>query len=76
MRKVELIDVRPLCVPWVVSPPLHHALALQASDPNIGDDDRNGIGISYIPIRVRHVGPTRLSATLVRGRDTYGHFDL
>jgi hypothetical protein len=25
---------------------------------------------------VRHVGPTRLSATLVRGQDSYGHFDL
>ena len=26
--------------------------------------------------RVRHVGETRLSATLVRGTDNYGHFDL
>jgi hypothetical protein len=55
---------------------LHHTLAIHASDPNTGTDDRIGIGISYIPTRVRHVGPTRLSATLVRGRDSYGHFDL
>jgi len=55
---------------------LHHTLAVHASDPNTGDDDRIGIGISYIPTRVRHVGPTRLSATLVRGQDSYGHFDL
>ena len=55
---------------------LHHTMAIHASDPNSGDDDRIGIGISYIPTRVRHVGLTRLSATLVRGRDDYGHFDL
>jgi non-heme Fe2+,alpha-ketoglutarate-dependent halogenase len=68
-----------LATPIVLSPgefSLHHTLAVHASDPNTGDDDRIGIGISYIPTRVRHVGPTRLSATLVRGRDTYGHFDL
>jgi hypothetical protein len=66
-------------VPLVLQPgefSLHHTLAVHASDPNTGDDDRIGIGISYIPTRVRHVGPTRMSATLVRGRDTYGHFDL
>jgi non-heme Fe2+,alpha-ketoglutarate-dependent halogenase len=68
-----------LAVPIVLAPgefSLHHTLAVHASDPNTGDDDRIGIGISYIPTRVRHIGPTRLSATLVRGRDTYGHFDL
>ncbi|WP_428485114.1 phytanoyl-CoA dioxygenase family protein [Rhodopila sp.] len=65
-------------VPVVLRPgefSLHHTLAVHASDPNTGDDDRIGIGISYIPTRVRHVGPTRLSATLVRGRDGYRHFD-
>jgi ectoine hydroxylase-related dioxygenase (phytanoyl-CoA dioxygenase family) len=55
---------------------LHHTMAVHASDPNTGDDDRIGIGISYIPTRVRHVGETRLSATLIRGQDRYGHFDL
>jgi non-heme Fe2+,alpha-ketoglutarate-dependent halogenase len=66
-------------VPIVLSPgefSLHHTMAIHASDPNTGDDDRIGIGVSYIPTRVRHVGPTRMSATLVRGRDAYGHFDL
>jgi non-heme Fe2+,alpha-ketoglutarate-dependent halogenase len=65
-----------LATPIVLSPgefSLHHTMAIHASDPNTGDDDR--IGISYIPTRVRHVGPTRLSATLVRGRDSYRHFD-
>ena len=75
-----LADVDPSrAVPMVLSPgefSLHHTMAIHASDPNTGDDDRIGIGISYIPTRVRHIGSTRLSATLVRGRDTYGHFDL
>lgn len=65
--------------PMVLSPgefSLHHTLAIHASDPNTGDDDRIGVGISYIPARVRHVGPTRLSATLVRGSNRCGHFDL
>ncbi len=66
-------------IPIVLSPgefSLHHTMAVHASDPNTGDDDRIGIGISYIPTCVRHVGPTRLSATLVRGYDHHGHFDL
>lgn len=66
-------------VPMILSPgqfSLHHTMAIHASDPNSGADDRIGIGISYIPTRVRHVGPTRLTATLVRGEDRYGHFDL
>lgn len=65
-------------VPMVLEPgefSLHHTMAVHASDPNTGDDDRIGIGVSYIPTRVRHVGPVRLSATLVRGRDAHGHFD-
>ena len=55
---------------------LHHTLALHRSGPNRSDEPRIGIGISYIPARVRHVGETRLSATLVRGTDRYGHFDM
>ena len=54
----------------------HHTLAVHRSQPNNTDHPRIGIGISYIPTRVRHVGQTRLSATLVRGTDNYGHFDL
>jgi non-heme Fe2+,alpha-ketoglutarate-dependent halogenase len=68
-----------LATPIVLSPgefSLHHTMAVHASDPNTGDDDRIGIGISYIPTRVRHIGPTRLSATLVRGHDAFSHFDL
>jgi non-haem Fe2+, alpha-ketoglutarate-dependent halogenase len=66
-------------VPLTLSPgefSLHHTMAVHASDPNTGDDDRIGIGISYIPAHVRHVGPTRMSATLVRGANAHDHFDL
>jgi ectoine hydroxylase-related dioxygenase (phytanoyl-CoA dioxygenase family) len=55
---------------------LHHTLVQHASSPNRGREDRIGLGISYIPARVRHTGPTRLSATLVRGANTHDHFDL
>jgi non-heme Fe2+,alpha-ketoglutarate-dependent halogenase len=53
----------------------HHTLAFHRSGVNRTGERRIGIGVSYIPTRVRHVGDTRLSATLVRGADTYGHFD-
>ena len=54
---------------------LHHTLTVHSSGPNRSDDWRIGIGISYIPTRVRHIGPTRLSATLARGTDRFNHFD-
>jgi non-heme Fe2+,alpha-ketoglutarate-dependent halogenase len=54
---------------------LHHTLAVHGSEPNRSDDRRIGLGISYIPTRVRFTGKIRLSATLVRGVDCYHHFD-
>lgn len=54
---------------------LHDTLAFHASAPNLAAWDRIGVGISYIPTCVRHIGETRLSATLVRGEDRFGHFD-
>ncbi len=65
-------------LPVVLAPgefSLHHTMVLHASRPNRSAEDRIGVGISYIPARVRHVGETRLSATLVRGVDRFGHFD-
>jgi len=53
---------------------LHHTHLLHSSAPNRGGDRRIGVGISYIPPRVRHVG-ARLTASLVRGEDRHGHFD-
>jgi len=54
---------------------LHHTHLLHSSAPNRGRDRRIGVGISYIPTQVRHIGPRRLTASLVRGRDRHGHFD-
>lgn len=54
---------------------LHHTHILHASGPNNASDRRIGIGISYIPTHVRFTGNTRVTATRVRGVDTYGHFD-
>ncbi|NKB55154.1 MAG: hypothetical protein GKS00_02355 [Alphaproteobacteria bacterium] len=53
----------------------HHTLALHRSGPNTTDEPRIGIGISYIPAHVRHVGETRLSATVARGANRHDHFD-
>ena len=55
---------------------LHHTLIAHNSPPNRSNDRRIGFGISYIPTRLRHSGSKRMSATLVRGVDHYGHFDL
>lgn len=54
---------------------LHHTLCLHRSAPNDGPDRRIGLGVSYIPTRVRHIGTKRMPAMLVRGKDRYGHFD-
>jgi len=55
---------------------LHDTAAIHASEPNASCDRRIGLGISYIPAYVAHTGSRRMSATLVRGTDRFGHFDL
>ncbi len=55
---------------------LHHELAVHRSAPNRAAHRRIGIGLNYIPTHVRVDSPIRLKAMLVRGNDTYGHFDL
>ncbi len=55
---------------------LHHELAIHRSAPNRALHRRIGIGLNYIPTHVRVNSPIRLKAMLVRGEDTYGHFDL
>jgi non-heme Fe2+,alpha-ketoglutarate-dependent halogenase len=54
---------------------LHHTLTVHSSGTNRSDDWRIGVGISYIPASVRHIGPARLSATLARGTVRFSHFD-
>jgi hypothetical protein len=55
---------------------LHHTLVVHDSAPNRSADRRIGLGISYIPTRLRHTGSRRMTATLVRGVDRHGNFDL
>ena len=47
-----------------------------ASGPNASDDRRIGIGIRYIAPSARQVEAEWDSASLVRGEDRYGHFEL
>jgi non-haem Fe2+, alpha-ketoglutarate-dependent halogenase len=53
---------------------LHHVRLAHASKPNTTSDWRIGLAIRYIPTHVRQV-KVRDCATLVRGRDDYGHFE-
>jgi hypothetical protein len=55
---------------------LHHVLIVHGSGANDSGDRRIGFAIRYIPTRVRQIAGPRDSATLVRGRDTFGHFEL
>lgn len=54
---------------------LHHIKLVHGSDANRSNDRRIGMAIRYIPTYVRQT-KVRDSATLVRGTDKYGHFDL
>jgi len=54
---------------------LHHVRLIHGSDPNPSDDRRIGFAIRYIPTYVRQVAGSHDSATLVRGVDTYHHFE-
>src|SRR5262245_689798 len=56
---------------------LHHTLCLHRSQPNRSSGRRIGLAISYIPTHVRHLGVKhKTPAMLVRGADTFGHFQL
>jgi non-heme Fe2+,alpha-ketoglutarate-dependent halogenase len=55
---------------------LHHVKIFHGSHRNRAEDRRIGFAIRYLPPSVRQgVGSTD-SATLVRGADRYGHFEL
>jgi non-heme Fe2+,alpha-ketoglutarate-dependent halogenase len=55
---------------------LHHVLLFHGSNPNAAELPRIGFAVRYIPTHVKQLSPIRDSALLVRGEDTYGHFDL
>src|SRR6185312_3616744 len=55
---------------------LHHVRLIHGSDPNPSDLRRIGFAIRYIPTYVRQVAGSHDTATLVRGTDRYGNFEL
>jgi ectoine hydroxylase-related dioxygenase (phytanoyl-CoA dioxygenase family) len=55
---------------------LHHVLIVHGSGANVSGDRRIGYAIRYIPTRIRQLAGPRDSATLVRGADAFGHFEL
>ena len=56
---------------------LHHTLCLHRSQPNRSSGRRIGLAISYVPTSVQHLGMKhKTPAMLVRGVDTFGHFQL
>ena len=53
---------------------LHHVLLVHGSPPNPSNDRRIGFAIRYVPTSVRQLQGED-SATLVRGVDTFHHFE-
>ncbi len=54
---------------------LHHVKLVHGSEPNRSNDRRIGLAIRYIPTDLKQL-KVRDSATLVRGVDKHGNFDL
>ncbi len=55
---------------------LHHVRLIHGSEPNPSDQRRIGFAIRYLPTYVRQIAGTHDWATLVRGVDRYGNFEL
>lgn len=55
---------------------LHHVRLIHGSDPNPSDQRRIGFAIRYLPTYVRQTAGPRDWATLVRGVDRHGNFEL
>ena len=55
---------------------LHHGRTFHASYANRSNDRRIGVAIRYISPQMKQDAGTKTVATLVRGRDAYGHFEL
>ncbi len=55
---------------------LHHVRLVHGSEPNTSDGPRIGFAIRYLPTYVKQVSGIPDSATLVRGVDEFGNFEL
>jgi len=65
-------------VPLILQPgemSLHHVRLVHGSPPNPSHDRRIGFAIRYIPTSIYQLEGSD-SATLVRGEDRFGHFEL
>jgi hypothetical protein len=54
---------------------LHHTRTVHGSSPNRAGPTRMGFVVTYMTPNTQMTGP-RSGATLVRGKDAVGHFDL
>jgi ectoine hydroxylase-related dioxygenase (phytanoyl-CoA dioxygenase family) len=68
----EAVDV--VLAPGQMS--LHHGRVIHGSAPNRSDDRRIGLNVQYVPPHVRQVVGRQDSAMLVRGVDSYNHFEM
>jgi len=55
---------------------MHNVRLAHGSGPNTTDDRRIGISLQYMPTRTKQLLVDWDFATLVRGTDRYGHFEL
>ena len=53
---------------------LHHGRLFHASHANSSNDRRIGLAVRYIPTTMKQAPGARMSAMLVRGGDSHGHF--
>ena len=53
---------------------IHHVRLIHGSEPNVGAHRRIGFAVRYVPTHVRQLNGQRDYASLVRGRDEFGHF--
>ena len=72
MDEAKALDV--IVAPGEIS--LHHVNIAHASAPNHSDDRRIGLALRYVTPRVRQVTGVPDAATLVRGEDKLGNFEM
>lgn len=72
VNEADAIDI--VLSPGEIS--LHHVLIFHGSPPNRASWPRVGFAIRYMPTHVRQLSGEKDSATLVRGTDRFGHFEL
>jgi ectoine hydroxylase-related dioxygenase (phytanoyl-CoA dioxygenase family) len=72
VNEVDALDV--VLQPGQAS--LHNVLIFHSSKANRSSHRRVGLAVRYVAAHVRQTTTQRDSATLGRGTDNFGHFDL